>query len=158
MAKRSSPGCTRLTRQAGNGYWHMNGSTKKVYASNNVLAGTTTALTYMAATEGDKKKKKKTNWVMHEYRLDPSYFDKSQPQNMELVLYSLQESGRGEEFQSRIVNHHEPLLAVPTVDETDADASFIRLLEKELMSDIPDNFLIPEDVPNFGCIFDEFMG
>ncbi|KAJ0967608.1 hypothetical protein J5N97_024525 [Dioscorea zingiberensis] len=112
MAKRSNPGCTKLLRQAGNGYWHMNGTTKKVYdSSNNVLAGTTSALTYMATTEGGKKKKK-TKWVMHEYRLDPSYFDK---QTMELVVCSLQESGRGGATQSSNENHrHQPLmLAAP---------------------------------------------
>lgn len=47
----------------------MNGINKKIYY-NGLFVAYTTALTYMHGMHGEKKK---TKWVMHEYRIDPSY-------------------------------------------------------------------------------------
>ncbi|KAJ0977756.1 hypothetical protein J5N97_013230 [Dioscorea zingiberensis] len=79
----------------------MNGMTKKIY-DKHVLLGTTTTLTYIYTQQ---RKKIKTKWVMHEYRVDASIFNTSQSRTTELVLCYTQESGRG-----AIPNRHEELL------------------------------------------------
>ncbi|KAH7675145.1 NAC domain-containing protein [Dioscorea alata] len=94
-AKKSSPRSTRLLRQAGDGCWHMNGTNKKIHDRNGVHVGSTTALTYLHGSN-----KKKTRWVMHEYRVDQSFYRNSDPQATELVLCCIQESGRGEEINN----------------------------------------------------------
>ncbi|KAJ0977755.1 hypothetical protein J5N97_013229 [Dioscorea zingiberensis] len=101
LAKRSSPGCSRLLRQTGSGYWHMNDMTKKIH-DKHVLVDTITTLAYIYNQQG---KKIKTKWVMHEYRVDASIFNTSQSQTTELVLCYTQESGRG-----ATPNRHEELL------------------------------------------------
>ncbi|KAJ0977757.1 hypothetical protein J5N97_013231 [Dioscorea zingiberensis] len=119
LAKRSSPGCSRLVRQAGSGYWHMNGTTKKIY-DKHVVLGTTSALTYIYTQQ---RKKIKTKWVMHEYRVDASIINTSQQQTTELVLCCTQESGRGA-IPNRHEDHNGGVYKSITLEENDPRFEF----------------------------------
>ncbi|KAH7659687.1 NAC domain-containing protein [Dioscorea alata] len=80
----------------------MNGANRKIYDHNGLEIGSTIALTYVDHSDGIKK----TNWVMHEYRLHPSFFKESHQKNTELVLCDIQESGRVFETKRKYEDHH----------------------------------------------------
>ena len=69
----------RPNRAAGDGFWKATGADKKIKSKTEILIGFRKALVFY---RGKPPKGEKTNWIMHEYRINHPPLTKRNPDDM----------------------------------------------------------------------------
>lgn len=80
---RKYPNGDRPNRAAGTGYWKATGADKPIM-DNNITVGFRKALVFH---QGKPPNGNKTNWIMHEFRVNESPRPKADASDMKVTLY-----------------------------------------------------------------------
>lgn len=116
---RKYPTGMRTNRATETGYWKATGKDKEIYRGRNCLVGMKKTLVFY---KGRAPKGEKTNWVMHEFRLEGNFFSN----------YNFSRAAKEEFVVCRVFHKNSGIRKSPGIELSRPDSFVDRLLLEEI--------------------------
>ncbi|KAI3446813.1 hypothetical protein Pfo_003478 [Paulownia fortunei] len=121
---RKYPTGTRTNRATESGYWKATGKDKEIYKGRNCLVGMKKTLVFY---KGRAPKGEKTNWVMHEYRLEGNFSN-----------YNFSRAAKEEHVVCRVFHKNTGIRRSPGVELARIDSFVDHLLDSPKLPPLTD--------------------
>ncbi|PIN09385.1 hypothetical protein CDL12_18038 [Handroanthus impetiginosus] len=133
---RKYPTGMRTNRATESGYWKATGKDKEIYKGRNILVGMKKTLVFY---KGRAPKGEKTNWVMHEYRLEGNFSN-----------YNFSRASKEEWVVCRVFHKNTGIRRSPGVELARIDSFVDHLLDSPTLPPLTDYTLPSSGFPTYG--------